>query len=149
MAAGVTVQRLVVGRAAAHGQLLAIPAAIANVVLADQDPKPKAALNGTFLALVVAFAVSGYVAGREAPEAPAVHGALAGLVTFAFAQVIGVLGRLDRGDAVPVGQVIALAVLAALVAMAASAGGAARARSRADRAEREARAAPGPTPPHP
>ena len=40
-------------------------------LLADQDPKPKAALNATLLALLVAFWLSGFVAGREAYRAVA------------------------------------------------------------------------------
>lgn len=59
--------RLAVGRGAAMALILAMPAALANVVLADQDPKPRAALNLTLLVLLVAFAVGGSLAGREAP----------------------------------------------------------------------------------
>ena len=70
-----SIDRLVVGRGAAFGLLLGAPAAVANVLLADQDPKPKAALNATLLALLVAFWLSGFVAGREATDRRAVHGA--------------------------------------------------------------------------
>lgn len=121
-----SVDRLVVGQGAAYGLLLGVPAAMANVVLASQDPKPKGALNGTLLALLVAFAVSGYMAGKAAPDTPAAHGALAGLLTFGLVQVIGVLGRLDRGDGVSVGQVVVLGLVAAVVATATAGIGARR-----------------------
>lgn len=108
-----SVDRLVVGQGAAYGLLLGVPAALANVVLASQDPKPKGALNGTLLALLVAFGISGFMAGRIAEREPVLHAALAGLVVFALVQVIGVLGRLDRGAGVPVGQIVLLGLVAA------------------------------------
>ncbi len=111
-----SIDRLVVGRGAAFGLLLGAPAAVANVLLADQDPKPKAALNATLLALLVAFWVSGFVAGREATDRRAVHGALAGAAAFTLVEVIGVLGRLDRGADVSTTQIVVLAVVAVAVA---------------------------------
>lgn len=122
-----SIDRLVVGQGAAYGLLLGVPAALVNVVLASQEPEPKGALNGTLLALLVAFAISGYMAGKAAPDATAVHGALAGLVTFALVQVIGVLGRLDRGDGVSIGQIIVLGAVAAAIATGTSGVGARRA----------------------
>lgn len=120
------VDRLVVGQGAAYGLLLAVPAALANVVLAGQDPKPKAALNGTLLALLVAFGLSGYMAGKIATDRPAAHGALAGLIAFCLVQVIGVLGRLDRDAGIPIAQILILGSLAAGIAAAASGLGAKR-----------------------
>ena len=113
---GTTIDRLVVGQGAAYGLLLAVPAALANVVLAGQDPKPKGPLNATLLALLVAFGISGFMAGKLAAARPAVHGALAGLAAFALVQVIGVLGRLDRGAGVSVVQIVVLAVVASGIA---------------------------------
>lgn len=105
--------RLAVGRGAAMALILAMPAALANVVLADQDPKPRAALNLTLLVLLVAFAVGGSLAGREAPSNAAKHGAIAAFVAFVPVQVIGILGRLDRGEPIAVGQAIVIGLLAA------------------------------------
>lgn len=121
-----TLDRLVVARSAAHGLLLGAPAAVVNGILADQDPKPKAAMNATLLALLVAFGISGLVAGREAPVSPAAHGALAGLLTFALVQLIGVLARLDRGDDVAIGQALVLGLVATAVGAGASGLGARR-----------------------
>lgn len=106
---------LVVARGAAAGLLLATPAALANVALADQTPKPKGALNATFLVLLVAFALAGWLAGREAPTRAAQHGAAAAAACFAVAQVIGIGGRLDRGEGVALGQIIVVGLLAACV----------------------------------
>ncbi len=121
-----SIDRLVVGQGAAYGMLLGTPAALANVVLADQDPKPKGALNGTLLALLVAFAISGYMAGKLADTEPVPHGALAGLVAFAIVQMIGVLGRLDRGAGLPVAQIVVLGLVAAGIAAGAATVGARR-----------------------
>lgn len=121
-----SVDRLVVGQGAAYGLLLGVPAAMANVVLASQDPKPKGPLNATFLAILVAFAISGYMAGKLAAERPAVHGALAGLAVFVLVQVIGVLGRLDRGAGISVASIVVLGLLSAGVASATSGAGAKR-----------------------
>ena len=64
---------------------------------------------------MVAFAISGFVAGREAPGSPAVHGALAAVATFVLVQSIGILGRLDRGDDVAIGQALALGIVASVI----------------------------------
>ena len=105
--------RLVIARGAAFGLLIGVPMALANVVLADQDPKPKGLLNLTLLGLVGAFTLAGFVAGREASSEAARHGALAALLAYGAAQVIGILGRLDRGDGIAPVQIIILALLAA------------------------------------
>jgi hypothetical protein len=119
----VNIDRLVVGQGAAYGLLLGVPAALANVVLAGQDPKPKGALNGTLLALLVAFGISGYMAGKIARHDPVAHGALGGLLAFALVQVIGVLGRLDREAPVSIVQMVVLgAVAAGFAAVTATAG---------------------------
>jgi len=111
----VTLDRLVVARGAAAGLVLGVPTALANVVLAGQDPKPKAALNLTFLILLAAFALAGFLAGREARSDAARHGAAAAFVAFVLVQVIGVLGRLDRGDSVAPAQIVVLGLLATLI----------------------------------
>lgn len=120
------VDRLVVGQGAAYGLLLGVPAALVNVVLASQDPKPKAALNGTLVALLVAFAISGYMAGRIATTQPVLHAALAGLVAFALIQIIGILGRLDRSAGISVPQIVVLALVAAGIAAATGSAGSRR-----------------------
>lgn len=107
-----SIDRIVVGRGAAFGLLLGAPAAVVNVLLAGQDPKPKAALNATLVALLVAFWISGYVAAREAVDRRPLHGILAGLGAFALVEVIGILGRLDRGASVSVGSIVVLGLLA-------------------------------------
>ena len=112
---GRTLSGLVIARGAAAGLLVATPAALANVVLADQDPKPKGALNATFLVLLVGFAVAGALAGREASSQPAKHGAAAAAATFAVVQVIGISGRLDRGEGISLNQIIIVGLLAACV----------------------------------
>jgi len=108
------VNRLVVLRGAAFAQILAVPAALANTWLAEQDPKPTGALNLTLLVLVVGFAAGGFVAGNEAEHHAAKHGALAGLVAFVPVQVLGLLGRTGRGDPIAVGSILFLACLAAV-----------------------------------
>lgn len=104
---------LVIARGAAYGLLLGVPMALANVILADQDPKPKGLLNLTLFGLVGAFTLAGFVAGRESRSDAARHGALAGLLVYVAVQVVGILGRLDRGDGIAPVQIIILALLAA------------------------------------
>lgn len=115
---------LVIARGAAVGLLLAVPAALANSVLADQTPKPKAALNISTLVVFVGFAIAGWLAGREAPGQRAKHGALAALATFVPVEVIAVLGRLDREAGISVVAIVFVGLLAAcLGTMGASVGG--------------------------
>lgn len=115
---------LVIARGAAVGLLLAVPAALANSVLADQTPKPKAALNISTLVVFVGFALAGWLAGREAPGQRAKHGALAALAAFVPVEVIAVLGRLDREAGISVVAIVFVGLLAAcLGTMGASVGG--------------------------
>jgi putative membrane protein (TIGR04086 family) len=115
---------LVIARGAAVGLLLAVPAALANSVLADQTPKPKAALNVSTLVVFVGFALAGWLAGREAPGQRAKHGALAALAAFVPVEVIAVLGRLDREAGISVVAIVFVGLLAAcLGTMGASVGG--------------------------
>jgi putative membrane protein (TIGR04086 family) len=105
--------RLSLGRAVAYGQLLAIPAALANVALAEQEPPPKGALNLTLLVLLAAFAIAGVAAGRNARRDAARMGAIAGALAFVPAQLIGVMGRLDRGDGLSIASIVVVGLLAA------------------------------------
>lgn len=109
-----SIEPLVVARGAALALLLAVPAALANVMLAAQDPQPGWALNLTLLIMLVGFVGGGFGAGYESRSEAARHGALAALVAFVLVQVIGSLGRLDRGEPIAVGSIIFLGLLAAV-----------------------------------
>jgi putative membrane protein (TIGR04086 family) len=124
------VDRLVVARGAVAALLVGLPAALVNVLLADQDPKPKAALNLTLLVLLLAFFLGGLLSGWEARHDAARHGAVAGGLAFVPVQVVGVLGRLDRGDGVAPVQIV---FIGALAVMAGTVGALAGARRRASR----------------
>jgi hypothetical protein len=104
---------LVIVRGAAIGLLVAVPGAFAQSVLADQSPKPIAALNVAALAVALGFALAGRLAGREAPGQQAKHGALAALAVFVPVEVIAVLGRLDREAGVSVFAIVFVGLLAA------------------------------------
>ena len=106
--------RLTVLRGAAVALVPGTLAALVNVVLSAQDPKPAAWLNLTLLLLVVAFFLGGMLAGREAPHDAARHGAAAGIVAFVPIQLIGLLGRSDRGEPIQLGSIIFLGFLAAV-----------------------------------
>jgi putative membrane protein (TIGR04086 family) len=93
-ATGIT--RLVVLRGAATGLIFAMPAALLNVVLANQTPKPRAGINLSSLVVFFGFGLAGWMAGREAPRQAAKHGALAALAAFVSVELIVVLGRPDR-----------------------------------------------------
>ena len=107
------IDRLVVVRGAAVGLLIAMIAALANVVLADQHPKPKGALNATLVALLAGFVLAGFVVGLQVTHEAARHGAYAGLVVFVPVEIVGLLGRLDRGDPVSLPGIVILGFFAA------------------------------------
>jgi putative membrane protein (TIGR04086 family) len=104
---------LVIARGAATGLILAIPAAFANTVFADQTPKPRAAINVSFLVVFLGFVLAGWLAGREAPGQRAKHGALAAVAAFVPVQVVGLLGRFDRGAGISIFSIVFIGLLAA------------------------------------
>ncbi len=107
------VDAMVVVRGAAAGLLVAMVAAIVNVILAAQVPKPAVALNLTLMGLFLGFVLAGFVAGYDAPGEVARHGAYAALLAFVPVEIIGILGRLDRGEPVSVFSILLVAFLAA------------------------------------
>lgn len=109
-----TLRRIVVLRGAAAALLPAAPAALANVMLSAQDPKPVGLLNLTLLVMLIGFFLGGLLAGIEADHDAARHGAVAALVAFVIVQLIGLLGRSDRGDPIQLGAIIFLGFLAAM-----------------------------------
>jgi zinc transporter ZupT len=110
----VTLDRLAVVRAAAVGVLLAVPAAFANVVLADQEDRSAVLSLVTLVVLVLGFLAAGFAAGRFAAADAARHGTAAALVVLVLVQVIAVLGRLDRGDGVSIAAIVFTGFLAAV-----------------------------------
>ena len=120
------VDRAVVVRGAAGGLLIAMLAALANVILAAQHPVPKGALNATLLGLLAGFFLAGFVAGYEARREPARHGAYAALVAFVPVEIVGLLGRLDRGDPVSIFGIVLVAFLAAAAGLGGASFGAKR-----------------------
>jgi putative membrane protein (TIGR04086 family) len=90
---GVDVRAVLVGAAVAL--VLVVPVVvIARLIVGDDDvasPWPF-----IFAAYVLGATVFGTaIAGRRAPDAPLLHGALAGLVTFVVAQLISSVARAD------------------------------------------------------
>jgi putative membrane protein (TIGR04086 family) len=109
-----TLDRMVVVRGAAGGLILSVPAAMANVVLADQDPKSQILVNLSFVLVLVGFALAGFVAGLDAPDRLVAHGIAAAAVAFVIIEVISILGRLDRGDDLSVPAIVIVAGFAVL-----------------------------------
>lgn len=112
--------RLVVARGAAAGLLLAVPATVANGILADQDDRSAALSLVTLLVTVAGFLLAGFSAGHERPDDSRRHGLAAALIALVPVEVVAVLGRLDRG----VGLSLPAIVLTAFVAAGAGATGA-------------------------
>lgn len=125
-----TLDRLVVARGAAGGLILSVPAAMANVVFADQEPKSQILVNLSFVVTLVGFALAGFVAGLDAPEQIVGHGIAAAVVAFVPIEVISILGRLDRGDPISIPAIVIVAGFAVL-------GGRAGARAAASRRARK------------
>ena len=109
-----TLDRMVVVRGAAGGLILSMPAALANVVFADQEPKSQILVNLSFLAVLVGFALAGFVAGLDAPDDLVVHGIAAAGIAFVPIEVVSILGRLDRGDPLSVPAIVIVAAFAVL-----------------------------------
>ena len=105
---------LLIARAAAYGAFVAVPVALINTVLAAQDPPPALALNLTLLGLLVGFGVSGFAAGSTVDRDPLQAGAAAAAITFVPVEVIGLLGRADRGDPISLFPIVVVGFLAAL-----------------------------------
>ena len=117
---------LIVARSAAYGLLLALPATLVNGWLATQEPKPQAAQLFTVVLVLVGFGLAGFAAGTNAPKRTQQMGALAGFSCFIPVELVAVLGRLDRGDAVNLGGIIVVGFLAAIFGLIGSKPGAAR-----------------------
>jgi len=109
----VNLDRLVVLRGAAAGSILAVPAALANGILAAQDDRSAALSILTLVVLVAGFAVAGFSAGHERPDDALRHGVAAALVAFVLVQALAVLNRLDRGTGVSLASIVVTAFLAA------------------------------------
>ena len=125
------IEPLVIARGAALALLLAVPAALANVMLgADAEPSGPL-LNLTLLIMLVGFVAGGFGAGYEATQEAARHGALAALAAVVLVQIIGTLGRLDRGDEISLGSIFFLGFLAACAGTLGALGGARRKAGRA------------------
>lgn len=105
--------RLVVLRGAAAGLLLAVPAAVANGILAAQDDRSASLSILTLVVLVAGFAVAGFSAGHERPDDAVRHGVAAALVAVVPVQILAVLNRLDRGTGVSIASIVVTAFLAA------------------------------------
>ncbi len=121
-----TLDRTVVVRGAAGGLILAMPAALANVVLADQEPKSQVLVNLSFVTVLVGFALAGFVAGLDATDQAVGHGIAAALVAFVPIEAVSILGRLDRGDPLSVPAIVIVAGFAVLGGRAGARVGAAR-----------------------
>jgi putative membrane protein (TIGR04086 family) len=105
---------LLLAQAVAVGLVISVPTALVNVLLAAQDPAPKAWLNLTLLVLLLGFVVAGIAAGVAVDVDAARTGAVVGFLVFVPVEVIGLLGRADRGDPIVIGGIIFLAGLAAV-----------------------------------
>ena len=97
---------------AATGLIVAIPAALTNVVLVARNPRPVALINVTLLGLALGFALAGFTAAREVRTDRHRRGVIAALGAFVPVELVGILGRLDRGASLSVGSILLLFVIA-------------------------------------
>ncbi len=104
--------RLVVARGAAAGLLLVIPATVANGVLARQDDRSAGLSLLTILVVAIGFLVAGFSAGHERPDDARRHALASAVVALVPAEVVAVLGRLDRGAAISLFAIVITAFLA-------------------------------------
>lgn len=104
--------RLVVARGAAVGLLLAVPATVANGILAGQKDRSAALSLLTLVVVVAGFFVAGFSAGRERPHDGRRHGTAAAVVALVPVEVVAVLGRLDRGAGLSLFSIVITAFVA-------------------------------------
>lgn len=97
---------------AASGLIIAMPAALTNVVLVARDPRPVALVNVTLLGLALGFALAGFTAAREVRTDRHRRGVIAALGAFVPVEVVGILARVDRGAGLSVGSILLLLVIA-------------------------------------
>lgn len=128
-----TLDRLVVARGAAAASFLAVPATIANGILAAQDEPSGAWSLLTLVVLAVGFFVGGFSAGTERPDDGRRHGLAAALVALVPVEALAILNRLDRGAGV---SAFSIVITAFLAAGAGSTGGNVGARRQANRTTR-------------
>ena len=100
-----------VGRGAAAGLLVAVPALVAGLA-SDQSEPPTWVVAGYLVLMAAAFALAGLVAGTRRTDTPMLHGGAAALVVFAVVE-LAALPRLVGGDGVAWGAVAVLALVAA------------------------------------
>ncbi len=117
---------LTAARAAAAGMLLAVPAALANTILAAQEERSALWSLLTLVVLALGFGLAGFVAGRTATRERARHAAVASFIVFDIVQVIAILGRLDRGADISIPSIVFTAFLAAAMGVGGGALGARR-----------------------
>ncbi|MCU1499570.1 MAG: hypothetical protein JWM47_3523 [Acidimicrobiales bacterium] len=108
-----TVDPLTAARGAAAGVLIAVPSALANMVLASQEEKSVLWSLVTLLGLALGFLLAGFAAGRMASSERARHGTVAALIVFVLVEVIAIGGRLDRGDGISIFSILFTGFLAA------------------------------------
>lgn len=102
-----------VGRGAAVGAALALPAAIIqNLVPSDSSVR-----SLMLAAIVLALAWCGWVAAKAAGHDVVLHGGLAALAAYVIVQVIGVVLRFARGDAVHLVAIVFTALLSTTCGM--------------------------------
>jgi putative membrane protein (TIGR04086 family) len=100
--AGLAISWETVGRGAGFALAIAVPAIVAaEVIDAVADLDPESNFIFLFYVLVVAgLVLGGWRAGKQAPDAPLSHGALAALVAYAVIAVGTSVLRLAGGDGV-------------------------------------------------
>jgi len=94
LAAGV--DREAVGRGAMRALAVVLPAALVQLLVGD--PSLRLLL---FMAVLAGFGAGGHRAARIGPAAPFTNAALAALVAFGLAQVIGLVAGVASGGGVP------------------------------------------------
>jgi hypothetical protein len=89
---------------------VAVPVAAIGSALLDDGSD---AVFGLALLALIAIGAGGWIAGREAPSAPLLHGALAALAGFAIAQGVSIALQVAGDDDVNLAAVAFNALLAA------------------------------------
>jgi putative membrane protein (TIGR04086 family) len=91
--------------------VISLPIAVVADIIHDDDVD-SAWLPPLFFAVLVAFVLAGFVAGRAATKYPYTNGAVAALAGFVVMAMISVIVQVVDGDSVGFGRIVGTGLLA-------------------------------------
>jgi putative membrane protein (TIGR04086 family) len=76
--------------------VFAVPAGVSSAIVVDNDSSD--AVFVFYIVIIVGVLAGGFVAGSKRPDAPLTHGAVAGALAYAIAQILTLIVKVARGS---------------------------------------------------